>query len=105
MDVITFRILDALVEHHQQLEEIYLAVNYLSEDGLIRRYRKRMRLAELVVKLGTLEESGWVTSFSTLGYEAVADLAGKSFRMTKEGRRVWFEQATTKRNWYELAEP
>ncbi len=103
MDLMNTRILDLLIDDDEQLEELFLGVNFRQEDNVFMRYRVSIRMTELVLLLKRLEDDGIIEVKRARGYEDDADIAGALFCLTSRGRSMWNPETSRLPGLYELA--
>ncbi len=104
MELVDKRILDMLIDDDEQLEEVYLGVNYLREDDVLYSYKEQFRLADVIRHLNLFEQNGLAVSFATSGYSADAGSGGRSFRLTNIGRSAWKKDVSESSSLYRLAD-
>ncbi len=89
MDDLGFEVLDCLIDDEEQIEEIYLAINFeRSGDALTMRPR-RFRLAEISLALGKLEADELVVSKYGWGYSEADGPVARVYSLTPKGRSAW----------------
>jgi DNA-binding PadR family transcriptional regulator len=103
MDILTLRILDLLAEDDEQLEELYLDVNFQIADNVLLAYRERFRLSEIVTRLGELETGGLLKSRELGSSEAQCGPASREYSLTDAGRAALGSHLAELDTLYELA--
>ena len=100
----TLRILDLLAEDEEQLEELYLDVNFRIGDNVLYMYRERFRLSEVIVRLCELESQGLLRSKWMDSHAEQCGPAGRFYQISDRGREVADAQLARRGDLYELAD-
>jgi hypothetical protein len=103
MDLLTMRILDALIDDEEQLEEVYLGVNCSRHDDLLLFFKERYRLSEIVSRLHQLQSEGAVVTSEHGRWPAECGISATWYSLTDEGRRLWSKHVSGAHALYELA--
>jgi hypothetical protein len=102
MDKLSLRILDALVDDEEQLEEVYLTVNFSRRDNLFLLYREHFRLLEVLDRLTQLERDGLVSCRSAGLPPSSTDPLTGFWCITDKGRQGWMDAGDTKSHLYDV---
>lgn len=95
------RILDLLVDDQEQLEEVFVGVNYRYEDGVLYPLKTRFRLTDIVMRLATLMENGQIACTAHREYPEWTGFAGSWFALTEAGHELWQREVSVTDALYE----
>ena len=88
LDTLRLRILDMLLEDEEQLEELFLDVNFQRRDNVLKCYMDRFRLTDVVLCLINLEKEGLIYSAPIKGYPLECGIAACMYRINETARPV-----------------
>ncbi len=88
MDLLTARILDSLMDDEEQMEEIYLGVNFERTNQIFRLRRTTFRLYQLADRLRELEQEGILSRCYWQGCSPEQPLT-EAYFLTDRGRALW----------------
>jgi len=89
MDMLGLRVLDVLIDDDEQLEEIYLAVNFRRNDNTFLSYRNQFRLGEVIAQLNQLIAEGLIASGHAKDMPKEWGIASCIYGLTDNGRKMW----------------
>lgn len=94
LDTLRLRLFDSLIDDDEQLEEIYLHVNFARRDHLFVSLREQYRLVDIIARLKEMERGGLIRSILRPDWAAYGDnIAARSFDLTEVGRTLWLSHA------------
>jgi hypothetical protein len=102
-EVSRLRILDALADDGEFLEEIYLHCSFSQSDTTIRPYRCTYRLWEVLDALRSMVTEGLVLEHLGHGFSDPANVAHRVFVLTESGQqKLYTALRQSGPEWFEL---
>ena len=101
MDELRLRLIDLMIDDREQIDELYLGVNYFRRDNCLMKRRAEYRLFQVVACLRELETEGLIARHVSRGAGMDCDELCCEFGVTERGSATWNQNVSVLERLYE----